>query len=115
MMPTEINSEIQFDWELSVPISKDEFHAQIYYDLAIYYFFKETYCVAKTYFLNTLQCIGAIAENTGFATIRNSALEGFLIACNAKIGYKYNLTKQLKISILNQFMVVIYNTNQIYS
>lgn len=105
VMPTEINSEIQFDWECSVSISKDEFHAQIYYDLAIYNFYKESYGIAKTYFLNTLQCLEAITECKGFSTVKSDALEGFLIACNAKAGYKYNLTKQLKISILNQFMV----------
>lgn len=105
IMPTEINAEIEFDWDKTVTIPREEFLAQIHYDLATYNFYKENYLIAIPYFTNTMKCINDIQKTIGFLNVKNLHLEGFLIASNSKNGHKYNLTKQLKISIVSHFVV----------
>lgn len=108
IMPTEVNSEIKFEWGNAVAIPKQEFQAQLHYDLATYNFFKENYSIAIPYFISTMQCMINNSKLIGFLTVNSKVLEGFLIASNSKNGHTYSLTKQLKISIVSQFVV---NTN----
>lgn len=105
VMPTEINTELQFEWDNTIPIPKEEFQAQIHYDLATYYFFKENYDIAIPYFINATKHMNEVQQSIGFLTVKSSTLEGFLIASNSKNGHRYSLTKQLKSSIVTHFVV----------
>lgn len=106
VMPTEVNTEIEFDWDNTITIPRQAFLAQLHYDLAAYYFFKENYSVAIPYLISTKHYMQNIEKDVEFLSVKSSTLEGFLIATNSKNGHIYNLTKQLKISVVNQFVVM---------
>lgn len=104
-MPTEIITDVEFEWDKTISIPREEFQAQLNYDLATYNFFKENYIIAIPYFMSTMKCINEIDNSIGFLRVKSSHLEGFLIASNSKNGHKFSLMKQLKISIVSHFVV----------
>lgn len=101
----EDKEEIKNDWNRSVPICKEEFYAQISYDLAVFYFFKENYEAANSYFSKCMQYYNADIKKTGFLNINYQELSGYLLALANTVEGTDNLLQQLHFSILNQYMV----------
>lgn len=104
-MLTEDNTEIRNDWTHGLPVSKEEFSAQITYDLAVFYFFKENYEMATSYFTSCARFFKNVVNKTGFLSIDWNELQGYLLACNTTMEGTNNLLQQLHISIANQYMV----------
>lgn len=103
---TEANDSIEFEWEKSQPISKNEFCAQINYDLGTFFFYQEEYDLAKKHFSNCLQCFTEMAENNEFYDVDRHMLEVYINACHGSQEiHKGNLLEQLNSSIVNQYMV----------
>ncbi|XP_031329451.1 integrator complex subunit 8-like [Photinus pyralis] len=99
---------VENNWDRSTPISKDEFYAQISYDLAEFYFFKENYETATSYFNNCMQYYNSISHKTGFLNVNSKKLEGYCLACSCSAtDTSLSLLQQLHMSTVNQYMVCI--------
>lgn len=106
-IPAEDHTCITHDWTLACLVAKEEFHAQIIYDLATLYFYRQDYAVAKQYFLMCLQNFQKVsaAKNSGFIAIDADTLRGYLSALDGGGGAAPNLTQQLHSSVVNQYTV----------
>ncbi|KAJ8928547.1 hypothetical protein NQ314_018885 [Rhamnusium bicolor] len=106
-LPTESNDCIEFDWDKSQPISKNEFYAQINYDLGTFFFYQEEYDLAKKHFSKCLQCFVDMPEVNGFYDVDKRMLEVYIHACHgSQEMHKGNLLEQLNSSIVNQYMSI---------
>ena len=104
-LPTETN-DLEFEWSSSQIISKEEFSAQVNYDLGTFFFYKEDYNLARDHFQKCLSSYKSIHESNGFVTLNIHVLEVYVRACNGSTdGPKGNLLEQLNLSIVNQYMV----------
>ncbi|XP_060527282.1 integrator complex subunit 8 isoform X2 [Cylas formicarius] len=103
--PTEQNDNIEFDWSKGQSITKEEFGAQISYDLGTFYFYQEDYNQAKEYFLKCLEYFNTLDKNNGFLNFDKAVLEVFVRACDPTVDtQKRSLLEQLSNSIVNQYM-----------
>ncbi|XP_031359186.1 integrator complex subunit 8-like [Photinus pyralis] len=99
---------VENNWDRSTPISKDEFYAQISYDLAEFYFFKENYETATSYFNNCMQYYNSISHKTGFLNVNSKKLEGYCLACSCSAtDTSLSLLQQLHMSTVNQYMGIL--------
>lgn len=106
-LPTETN-DLEFDWLQTHSISVEEFGAQINYDLATYFFYKEDYNSAREHFTKCMTCFEAIKGSNSFINFDRNMLEVYFQACNgAADASKANLYEQLSMSIVNQYTVSI--------
>ncbi|KAF5275218.1 hypothetical protein FQR65_LT04252 [Abscondita terminalis] len=106
-MLKEDTENIQNNWNNSVPISNEEFFCQIAYDLAEFYFFKENYEAAASYFNNCMQYYKSIDNSIGYLNINLKKLEGYRLACNATFDRSESLLQQLHNSTINQYMGIL--------
>ncbi|CAH0550288.1 unnamed protein product [Brassicogethes aeneus] len=104
-LPTETIDKAECDWSKTLPISKEEFSAQVNYDLGTFYFYREEYLVAKEKFGSSLEFYNAIEKKNGFMDFDKEVLDVYVRACNCFTeGAKGNLLEQLNSSIVNQYM-----------
>lgn len=107
-LPTETN-DLEFDWNQTQTISAEEFGAQINYDLATYFFYKEDYNLAREHFTKCMTCFKSMKDSNGFISFDAKVLEVYARACNgASDSSKSNLHEQLSMSIVNQYTVSIF-------
>lgn len=107
-LPTETNN-LEFDWTFLQPISKEEFYAQINFELGTFFFHKEEYIMARQHFFQSLSNYKNIIKTTGFATLDPNVLQVYVQACSGPSeGSKDNLLEQLNYSVVNQYMVCIF-------
>ncbi|KAF5274403.1 hypothetical protein FQA39_LY07283 [Lamprigera yunnana] len=106
-MPKEDTENIEHNWNNSLPIVNEEFFCQIAYDLAEFYFFKENYEAASSYFNNCLQYYKSIEHHIGYLTITLKKLDGYLLACSVSTEKSYSLLLQLQNSVINQYMGIL--------
>lgn len=104
LMLKENSSNVETDWSHSIPISKEEFKAQVHYDLGCFFFYKENYKLATTHFVECKEFFNAIGESSGLVSIDREDLEGYILACLG--GSKKNLLHQLRNSVANQYTVI---------
>ncbi|KAJ8912846.1 hypothetical protein NQ315_007978 [Exocentrus adspersus] len=104
VLPTEANDFLQFQWDNCLSISKDEFCAQINFDLGTLFFYKEEYEQAKPYFSHCLECLTVTSKVNEFLDVDRQMLETYINACcgSPEIS-KRNLLEQLNLSIVNQY------------
>jgi hypothetical protein len=108
-LPTETN-DLEFDWPCSQPISKEEFSAQLNYDLGTFFFYKEDYNSAREHFSECLSSFRAMKNNNGFVKFNFNVLEVYVRACSGPTdGSKRSLLEQLNLSIVNHYMVSIFS------
>ena len=105
--PSEHESQIDHDWKQAVNISRNEFNAQIHYELGMFYFYKENYDMARTHFKSAVECFKQIDENVGFVSVKLGSLEGYLLACTQMEESNKRLLYLLSVSIANQYTVSI--------
>ncbi|XP_030752565.1 integrator complex subunit 8 [Sitophilus oryzae] len=104
-MPTETNEALQFEWTKGKKVSRDEFCAQICFDLATFFFYREEYDFAKQQFAQCLNFFNSIIGQNGFATIDTDLLNMYMRACDSTADLQNkSLTEQLNNSIVNQFV-----------
>ncbi|XP_050296923.1 integrator complex subunit 8 [Anthonomus grandis grandis] len=104
-MPTEKNDTIEFDWGKATKVSKEEFYAQISYDLGTFFFYQENYESAKQYFSKCLQFTEAVSNQSGFLALDRETLAQYVGACDPTMNIQSkSLLEQLNNSIVNQFM-----------
>lgn len=103
LMLKENSSNVETDWSQAIPISTEEFKAQLHYDLGCFFFYKENYKVATTHFVQCKQFFEGIKENVGLVTIDRDDLEGYILACMG--GSNINLLHQLRNSVSSQYTV----------
>lgn len=104
-LPTEKN-DLEFDWSSAQSISKEEFCAQLNYDLGTFFFYKEDYNLAREHFSNCLSSYKAMKDNNGFVKFSKDVLEVYVRACSGPSdGSKGSLLEQLNLSVVNQYMV----------
>ncbi|XP_044263221.1 integrator complex subunit 8 [Tribolium madens] len=101
-LPSETNG-LEFDWSSAQSISKEEFCAQLNYDLGTFFFYKEDYNLARDHFTKCLSSYKAMKENNGFVKFNIKVLEVYVRACSGD-GSKGSLLEQLNTSVVNQFM-----------
>lgn len=100
---TEDNPNVEFDLNCAKTLNKEEYLAQINYDLATFYFFKEEYDSASKHFMDAMKYFKALKNPAGFMTLNLPTLESYLMACNTKgNGHKNTLLHQLRISVASQ-------------
>lgn len=105
-LPTETNDKCECDWTKVVDISKEELFAQINYDLATFYFYREDYILAKEKFAQCLKYYNSVENINGFLDLDEETLTVYVKACNCFVeGSKGNLLEQLNSSIVNQYKV----------
>ncbi|XP_066143354.1 integrator complex subunit 8 [Euwallacea fornicatus] len=106
-MPTEENDTIEFQWTKASVISREEFSAEICYDLGTFFYYREEYEAAKLHFFKCKSFLNSIVKISGFATIDGKVLEIYMKACDpAADVHKKGLLEQLNSSIVNQFVGV---------
>lgn len=103
LMLKENSSNVETDWSHSIPISNEEFKAQVHYDLGCFFFYKENYKLATKHFVECKEFYKAIRESSGLISIDKEDLEGYILACVG--GSKKNLLHQLRNSVSNQYTV----------
>nr|XP_023030206.1 integrator complex subunit 8 [Leptinotarsa decemlineata] len=106
-LPTENNDCIEFDWSKSQELSKNEFNAQINYDLGVFFFYREQYDLAKKHFSKCLELFSDIPEINGFYDLDKNMLDVYIKACHGSADIQQgSLLEQLNSSIVNQYMLV---------
>ncbi|XP_074035699.1 integrator complex subunit 8 [Leptinotarsa decemlineata] len=104
-LPTENNDCIEFDWSKSQELSKNEFNAQINYDLGVFFFYREQYDLAKKHFSKCLELFSDIPEINGFYDLDKNMLDVYIKACHGSADIQQgSLLEQLNSSIVNQYM-----------
>lgn len=101
---TETSTNTQLNWEQVVPISKEEFEAQVNFDVAVFYFFKEQYDLALKHFKTSIDSLKSIKNPAGFCTLDKDALDNYILACNGK---SPSLMQQLNTSVVNQYIGIL--------
>lgn len=103
-MPTEQNDSIEFHWSNGRTVTRQEFCAQICYDLGTFFFYREEYEAAKLHFRQTDQYIQNGDQSSHFITFDSKVLEVYMNACDPALeSHQKTLLEQLNISIVNQF------------
>lgn len=103
-MPTEQNDSIEFHWSNGRTVTKQEFCAQICYDLGTFFFYREEYEAAKLHFRQTYQYVQNGDRSSHFITFDSRVLEVYMNACDPTLeSHQKTLLEQLNISIVNQF------------
>lgn len=103
-IPSEDHTAVEHNWTHAIPISKEEFYAQIIYELATLYFYRQNYTIAKQYFFMCLQNVQKLGNVSGFVVIEADMLHGYLNALDGESG-KESLTQQLHLSVVNHYTV----------
>lgn len=112
LMLKENSSNAETDWAHAVPISKEEFKAQVHYDLGCYFFYKQNYKLATAHFVECKKLFVAIKESTGLITVDKDDLEGYLLACMG--GSNKDLLHQLRNSVSSQYTVMIFHKEELF-
>nr|CAI5853943.1 unnamed protein product [Callosobruchus analis] len=104
-LPTESNDNVELDWSKSQQIEKDEFCAQINYDLGMYFFYREDYELARKHFSQCLYYFKEASVTSTFYEVDRETLEIYVKACQSSSDiHKGSLLEQLNFSIVNQYM-----------
>lgn len=108
VMLTENNEGVEHDWQQAQYISRNEFSAQINYELGCFYFYRENYDLAKLHFQNTLEFYNQIIDKVGFANFKTENLEGYVVACRTQTdGSNRNLLHAFSVCVANQYMGIL--------
>ncbi|XP_072390138.1 integrator complex subunit 8 [Diabrotica undecimpunctata] len=103
-LPTESNDCIEFEWTKSEELKKNEFCAQINYDLGTFFFHREQYDLAKKHFSKCLELFADIPEINGFYDVDKQMLDVYIKACHGSADIQRgNLLEQLNNSVVNQY------------
>lgn len=103
-MPTETNDSIEFEWSKGKKVSREEFCAQICYDLGTFFFYGEDYESAKQHFTKCQNFYKLMKEQNGFMAFDKNVLGVYVRACDPSVDvHKKNLLEQLNNSIVNQY------------
>nr|CAH7718702.1 unnamed protein product [Callosobruchus chinensis] len=104
-LPTESNDNVELEWSKSQQIERDEFCAQINYDLGMYFFYREDYELARSHFSQCLYYFKEASVTSTFYEVDRQTLEIYVKACqSASDIHKGSLLEQLNFSIVNQYM-----------
>ncbi|XP_076267977.1 integrator complex subunit 8 isoform X1 [Rhynchophorus ferrugineus] len=104
-MPTETSEGLDFEWTKGEKVSREEFCAQICYDLGTCFFYREEYELAKQYFNKCYNFYRLVAHQNGFCSIDRSILEKYVQACDSTSDFgAKTLSEQLNNSVVNQFV-----------
>lgn len=107
-LPTENNDCIEFDWSKSEELKRNEFCAQINYDLGVFFFYREQYDLAKKHFSKCFELFADIPEINGFYDVDKKMLEVYIKACHGSADIqKGSLLEQLNVSVVNQYKGII--------
>ncbi|VEN57796.1 unnamed protein product [Callosobruchus maculatus] len=105
LLPTESNDNVELEWSKSQQIEKDEFCAQINYDLGMYFFYREDYELARNHFSQCLYYFKEASVTSTFYEVDRQTLEIYVKACQSSSDiHKGSLLEQLNFSIVNQYM-----------
>lgn len=106
IMLKEDSKNVESNWSHAVPISKEELHAQVHYDLGCYFFYKENYMLATRHFMQSKICFKDLKQTAGFVDIEVEDLDGYISACSSQAGeIQKSLLHQMRASITNQYTV----------
>ncbi|CAG9860087.1 unnamed protein product [Phyllotreta striolata] len=107
-LPTETNDCLEFDWSKSEELKKNEFCAQINYDLGIFFFYREQYDLAKKHFAKCFDLFTDIPDINGFYDVDRRMLELYIKACHGSADIqKGSLLEQLNNSIVHQYKGIL--------
>lgn len=108
VMLTEEAEDIEHNWMQAHYISRNEFSAQINYELGCFYFYKENYDLARVHLQNAVEFHNQIIEKVGFCNLKMDILEGYSLACKSHVGDKNrDLLHAFSICIANQYMGIL--------
>ncbi|XP_044731508.1 integrator complex subunit 8 [Chrysoperla carnea] len=103
---TDTNSEVKQNWDATVKISIDEFHSQIHYDLATFYFYQKVWQQSKVHFIKCLEFYqNQELQKESFLNFKYlGELKGYLIAIGESFnGYQPSLLYKFYLSVRNGF------------
>uniref|UniRef100_A0AAR5P3A9 Uncharacterized protein n=2 Tax=Dendroctonus ponderosae TaxID=77166 RepID=A0AAR5P3A9_DENPD len=92
-MPTETNDSIECKWSKATLISRDEFCAQICYDLGTSFFYQEDYKAAKELFHKCQEYSNLVTQQNMFASFDKNSLQVYIKACDPSVHKKSLLIK----------------------
>ncbi|GJQ85413.1 hypothetical protein Trydic_g23844 [Trypoxylus dichotomus] len=105
---TENDEDIEHDWKQAHYVSRNEFSAQINYELGCFHFYRENYDVAKAHFQNTMEFYNQIINRIGFANLKMENLDGYLLACKTQPdANNRNLLHAFSVCVANQYMGIL--------
>lgn len=84
-VPNENTEDLGLIWDNSIPVSPQEYHCQLYYDLGIFYFYQEAYTQAYTMFKHTSDLILQV-DSPVFVNVDNARLKGYHHGCQSLQG-----------------------------